>query len=42
MIAWNNVLHLEELKPTKKNWGAKQAKIGTKIRFFTIFSSVIY
>ena len=45
MIAWINVLLQVEVKPAKKMgaqiW-AKWAKIGPKIRFFVIFSSVVH
>ena len=45
MMACDNAQHLVEVKPTKKNWTqiwAKRAKIGSEIRFFTIFSSLVY
>ena len=45
MMACDNAQHLVEVKPTKKNWAqiwAKRAKIGSEIKFFTIFSSLVY
>ena len=45
MMACDNAKHIVEEKTTKKNlaqiW-AKRAKIGSEIRFFTIFSSLVY
>ena len=44
MIACNKFYHLVGVSPTKKNLGAQiwaeLAKIGPKIRFFAIFSSL--
>ena len=46
MIAWNNIALLVEVKDTKEFFGihisAKCAKIGPKIRFFVIFSSLVH
>ena len=46
MIACDNIWYLVELKLSKKNVGAqiwvKRAKMGPKIRFFAIFSSLVH
>ena len=46
MITWNNVYLLVAVKPAKSVFGiqvwVKQVKIGPKIRFFIVFSSLVY
>ena len=43
MIACKNAYHLVEVKRHEKNSGAQiWAEIGPKIRFFVIFSSLVF